>query len=252
MITQNSPTILIPEAGSFVSFSDITRSEYLEKNSDPLSASNETNFYFPRPNSILFRPLSEDINYKNFYRLFRDIKLTLLLEVKQIQYWQEKFYSYNTFYSLSFVALEAVEYIKSLLGMSEIKVADLVDISRNTVRNWRNGQGAYPATVRKLFQVKHLISALHTTMKREKLNIWLYEPDDYDPSISRLERLGQPDGVVFLTKQANHLLFPPRPGKIPPQEMLVLESDLAMEEPGYAPNFYKTRTRLDDIKETKL
>lgn len=147
------------------------------------------------------------------------------------------------------VALEAVEYLKTLLGMSEIKVADLVDISRNTIRNWRNGQGAYPATVRKLFQVKHLISALHTTMKREQLNIWLYEPDDYDPSLSRLDRLAQPDGPALVARQASSFLFPSPPINLPPPAVLRRELErIELEEKGWmededTPRQYSARPR---------
>lgn len=233
MITQFTPIMQKYEDSNYGIFGDATRIEYRLMGGGWPTGSSRTDLV-----------LSDSV-----------MVATSVLRLKisdPIQNWGEMLNADDPSRSTGSVALEAVEYIKTLLGMSEIKVADLVDISRNTIRNWRNGQGAYPATVRKLFQVKHLISVLHTTMKREQLNIWLYEPDDYDPSLSRLERLGQPDGILLLTKQANHLVFPPRPGKIPPQEMLVLESDLAMEKPGYAPNFYKTRTRLDDIKETKL
>lgn len=233
MTTRFSPVAHKSEDSGSTVFGDVTRPEYRVLDGGRPTGSSGTDLVLPDPIVTTTVALRLNIRY-------------------QKQNWRENLNADYPPRSTGSVALEAVEYIKRLLKMSEIKVANLVDISRNTIRNWRNGQGAYPATVRKLFQVKHLISALHTTMTRERLNIWLYEPDDYNPNLSRLERLGQPEGVGFLTKQANHLLFPPRPGKMPPQEMLVLESDLAMEEPGYAPNFYKTRSRYDDLMEKEL
>lgn len=143
---------------------------------------------------------------------------------------------------LNIVALKAVDRLKFLLEFSESKVAEIVGVSRNTIRNWRNGQGAYPNTTNKLFQVSHLISALNSVMNQRQMLAWLNEPDD-DPALSRLERLRKLDGVSSLTRQANDLLFPPRPGKIPPQDMLVLESDMDVEPSVYAPNIYKVRNR---------
>lgn len=139
-------------------------------------------------------------------------------------------------------ALKAVDKLKYLLTFSESKVAAIVGVSRNTIRNWRKGQGAYPNTTNKLFQVSHLISALNSVMNQRQMLAWLNEPDD-DPALSRLERLRKSDGVSSLTRQANDLLFPPRPGKIPPQDMLVLESDMDVEPSVYAPNIYKVRSR---------
>ena len=143
---------------------------------------------------------------------------------------------------LNKVALKAVDKLKSLLKFSESEVAELAGISRNTIRNWRKGQGAYPSTTNKLFQISHFISALNTVMNQKKMLTWLNESGD-DPALSRLEQLRQSDGVFSVTRQANHLLFPPRPGKIPPQDMLVLESDFDAEPSVYAPNLYKPRSR---------
>lgn len=143
---------------------------------------------------------------------------------------------------LNIAALKAVDRLKFLLEFSESKVAAIVGVSRNTIRNWRKGQGAYPNTTNKLFQVSHLISALNSVMNQRQMLAWLNEPDD-DPALSRLERLRKSDGVSSLTRQANDLLFPPRPGKVPPQDMLVLESDMDVEPSVYAPNIYKVRNR---------
>ena len=251
MITQFAPVIQKSEDGNSGVFGDVTRSEHRVLDGGWQTGSGRTDLVSPESYPIFSISPEENLGY--YHRLFMTANSILELYIRDQKHnWREMLNIDHPSYSTGSVALEAVEYLKSLLKMSEITVANLVDISRNTIRNWRNGQGAYPSTVRKLFQVKHLISALHTTMTRERLNIWLYEPDDYNPNLSRLGRLGQPDGVGFLTKQANHLLFPPRPGKMPPQEMLVLESDLAMEEPGYAPNFYKTRSRYDDLREKEL
>lgn len=143
---------------------------------------------------------------------------------------------------LNEVALKAVDNIKSLLKISEGEVAELAEISRNTIRNWRKGQGAYPSTTDKLFKISHLISALSSVMNQNRMLTWLNESDG-NSALSRLEQLRQSDGVSSVTRQANHLLFPPRPGKIPPQDMLVLESDLDDESSVYAPHLYKPRSR---------
>ena len=138
--------------------------------------------------------------------------------------------------------IQAVDKLKLLLKISESKVAKLAGISRNTIRNWRKGLGAYPSTTNKLFELLHLISALNTVMDQKQMLTWLNKSGD-DPALSRLEQLRQSDGVSSVTRQADHLLFPPRPGKIPPQDMLILESDFDAEPSVYAPHLYKPRSR---------
>lgn len=172
---------------------------------------------------------------------------TLLLEADRQwalpeHIWRHSFHLDTDDTKLNIMALKAVDKLKSLLKFSESEVAELVEVSRNSIRNWRKGQGAYPSTTNKLFQISHLISALNTVMNQKQMLTWLNESGD-DPALSRLEQLRQSDGVSSVTRQANHLLFPPRPGKIPPQDMLVLESDFDAEPSVYAPNIYKPRSR---------
>lgn len=151
---------------------------------------------------------------------------------------------------LSKEALKAVDKLKYLLKFPESKVAELVDISRNSIRNWRKGQGAYPNTTSKLFQIYHLISALDAIMNQEQILAWLNEPDNKNPSFSRLDILARPDGPALVSQQASHILFPPPPGSLPsPDELrkelerIDLEEQGWMEEHGEVPHRYSARPR---------
>lgn len=231
MTTQFTPVIQMPEDSNYGSFGDATRSEYRVLDGGWPTGSSRTDLVLPDP-LVIDTNSALELN-------FRD----------QIRNWREIF---NTDYpplSSGSAALEAVEYIKRLLKMSEIKVADLVDISRNTIRNWRNGQGAYPSTVRKLFQVKHLIAALDSTMTQNQMSVWLNEVDDNDPRLSRLDRLAQPEGPALVAQQASSFLFPSPPGHLPPPAVLRRELEhLELEEKGWieyedSPRQYSARPR---------
>lgn len=146
-------------------------------------------------------------------------------------------------------AIKAVNKLKFLLKISEDQLAKLVDISRNSIRNWRNGQGAYPNTTSKLFQISHLISALNSIMTQEQMLAWLNEPDNKNPSFTRLDTLAQPDGPASVSQQASHILFPPPPRSLPSPdelrkelELIDLEEQLWME-PRESPRQYSARPR---------
>lgn len=146
-------------------------------------------------------------------------------------------------------AIKAVDKLKFLLKISEDKVAKLVGISRNSIRNWRNGQGAYPNTTSKLFQISHLIYALNSIMKQEQMLAWLNEPDNKNPSFSRLDILAQPDGPASVSQQASHILFPPPPSFLPSPDELRKELErIDLEEQGWMeyeedPRQYSARPR---------
>ena len=147
-------------------------------------------------------------------------------------------------------ALKAVDRLKFLLAFSESKVAEIVGVSRNSIRNWRKGQGAYPNTTNKLFQVSHLISALKSVMNQRQMLAWLNEPDNKNPSFTRLDILARPDGPALVSQQASHILFPPPPGSLPsPDELrkelerIDLEEQGWMEEHGEVPRRYSARPR---------
>lgn len=218
------------EDSNYGIFGDTTRSEYRVMGDGRPTGSSRTDFV-----------LSDSVMVANsiLWLRIRDRKRN----------WREVLNADDTSRSTGTVALKAVEYIKTLLGMSEIKVADLVDISRNTIRNWRNGQGAYPSTVRKLFQVKHLISALDSTMTQNQISVWLNGEDDNDPRLSRLDRLAQPDGPALVARQASSFLFPSPPGNLPPPAVLRRELErIELEEKGWmededTPRQYSARPR---------
>ncbi len=247
MITQFAPIMQKPEDSVYDIFDDTTLSKNREMNSDPPTDSSGADLVLPK--SFLIFSISPKANVV-YYGLVMVANSGLELDIRdRMQNWLVMLNADYPSRSTGSVALEAVEYIKTLLGMSEIKVADLVDISRNTIRNWRNGQGAYPSTVRKLFQVKHLISALDSTMTQNQLSGWLNGEDDNDPRLSRLDRLAQPDGPALVARQASSFLFPPPPGNLPPPAVLHRELErIELEEKGWmededTPRQYSARPR---------
>lgn len=230
MTTRFSPVAHKSEDSGSTVFGDVTRPEYRVLDGGRPTGSSGTDLVLP--DTIVTATIALRLNIRY-----------------QKQNWRENLNADYPPRSTGSVALEAVEYIKRLLKMSEIKVADLVDISRNTIRNWRNGQGAYPATVRKLFQVKHLVSALDSTMTQNQMSVWLNEVDDNDPRLSRLDRLAQPDGPALVAQQASSFLFSSPPGKLPPPAVLRRELEhLELEEKGWmeyedSPRQYSARPR---------
>lgn len=232
MIIQFTSITQKPEDSLPDIFGDATPSEYRGLGSGPPSDSNRTVLFFPITCLVLSPSSQTDAV---FYSPVKPIKF-LGLDIRDwTQTWQKNLLFDNPVSSLSLMALKATEYIKTMLKMSEIKVAKLVGVSRNTFRNWRNGQGVYPSTTRKLFQVKHLISALNSVMAQDQMSIWLNGADDDDPSLTRLDRLAQPDGPALVAQQASSLLFPPPPGNLPPPAALRRELErIELEEKGWA------------------
>lgn len=152
-------------------------------------------------------------------------------------------------YSVVSEPMQAVDELKFLLKISENKVAKLAGISRSIIRNWRKGQGAYSNTTSKLFQILHLIYALNSVMKQEQMLAWLNEPDNKNPSFTRLDILAQPDGPASVSQQASHFLFPPPPSSLPSPDELRKELELidleeqTWMEPGESPRQYSARPR---------
>lgn len=251
MTTQLASVIQKPEDSLSGIFGDATRSEYQEMDSSPSGDFTGTVLLFSEPHLILSPPSQADTIYKiYYYSLFKTTNSVLLLDIRnRIQNWQEMLLPDDPVDSRNLMALRATEYIKTMLRMSEIKIATLVEVSRNTIRNWRNGQGVYPSTTRKLFQVKHLISALNSVMTQDQMSIWLNGADDDDPSLTRLDRLAQPDGPALVAQQASSLLFPPPPGNLPPPAALRRELErIELDEKGWveyedAPHQFSARLR---------
>lgn len=247
MTTQFAPAIQKPEDSFFGTFSDAIRSEYREMDSGPPSDLGEAILFFLETYPNLSPPSQTDIV---FYSLVKATNSILSLDIRYlIQRWQELPFPDNPVDSFSTVALRAVEYIKTQLRMSEITVARLVGVSRNTIRNWRNGQGVYPSTTRKLFQVKHLLSALNSVMTQDQMSVWLNGADDDDPLLTRLDRLAQPDGPALVAQQASFLLFPMPPGNLPLPAALRRELErIELDEKGWveyedAPHQFSARPR---------
>ena len=235
MTTQFAPPIQKPVDSLSYIFSDATPLEYLEVESGTRNDPSGTDLISPVSFIISIKYSRVDAVYNTNYIPVKTIKFVLPLDRNLIQNWQKLLLPNNSDDSSNLMALRATEYIKTMLRMSEIKIAKLVEVSRNTIRNWRNGQGVYPSTTRKLFQVKHLISALNSVMTQDQMSIWLNGADDDDPSLTRLDRLAQPDGPALVAQQASSLLFPPPPGNLPPPAALRRELErIELEEKGWA------------------
>ncbi len=217
----------------------------------------DTNYLFGIPYTILSEGLWEDTGSDfaktEYISQAITVSVTVSFEVSKYHRWTKSWrdeLSLDAKNKLNEEALKAVEELKLLLKISEKNLAKLVDISRNSFRNWRNGQGAYPSTTSKLFQILHLISALKLVMSQRQMLAWLNEPDNKNPSFTRLDILSQPDGPALVSQQASHILFSPPPGSLPsPDELrkelerLDLEEQGWVEEYGEVPRRYSARPR---------
>lgn len=140
-------------------------------------------------------------------------------------------------------ALSAVRQLMEILGLAESGVADLAGVSRNSIRNWRHGRDAYPATVTHLFHVASLISALDSSMGRERLVIWLNETADGERS--RWDLLSDPDGPAAIAREASQILFSRPQSTLPSPELLELEPEAEYEDSVYSPEAFSSRPRRD-------
>jgi len=140
-------------------------------------------------------------------------------------------------------ALSAVTKLMDILNMSESRVAELAGVSRNSVRNWRHGQDAYPATVARLFQISSLIGALERAAGRDRLETWLNESSA--GSLSRRDLLSEPDGPAALAREAAPMLFIQPPSTLPSRELLGVEPELEAEDRDseFAPQAFVARPR---------
>lgn len=118
--------------------------------------------------------------------------------------------------------VHAVDRLMEALTLSEVRVAELAGISRNSIRNWRNGQDAYPATVKRLLQLANLVSSLESSLGRQTLAMWLEGRGR--GVMSRRELLAEPDGPTAVARQAAEILFGMPDSALPALELLELES----------------------------
>jgi len=102
---------------------------------------------------------------------------------------------------------DAVDSIKTILGIKDADVATLLDVSRRTLTNWRNGQAAYDSSTRRLRTVRTLITHLQSALGGdEELRLW-FEMDS-GIGISRLRTLSAgDDGYFMVLAQAEPILF---------------------------------------------
>ena len=138
-------------------------------------------------------------------------------------------------------ALSAVRQLMEILGLPESGVAELARVSRNSIRNWRHGQDAYPATVTHLFHVASLISALDHSMGRDRLVVWLNELADGQRT--RRDLLSDPDGPAAIAREASNALFSRPQSPLPPPELLQLEPEEEYDDSVYSPGAFSSRPR---------
>lgn len=145
--------------------------------------------------------------------------------------------------SLRTRSLSAINRLMDVLSMSESRVADIARVSRNSVRNWRNGHDVYPATVIRLLQISSLLGALEEALGRDGLLAWLAEPED--GSRPRRALLAEPEGPASLAKAAAGILFQRPASTLPPQHLLGEDPELADERDAseYAPHAFAARQR---------
>lgn len=141
--------------------------------------------------------------------------------------------------ALSKRALDAMDYLRARLNLSTTAVADLARISRNTVSNWKQGRDAYPATVRRLFQIANLLEAAESTLGSDAFASWLAEPRD---GVMRSEWLARDDGPEVLGADIAAMVFA-RPTTLLPDRSTLLEDEEEFEPPTYAPELFEATPR---------
>jgi hypothetical protein len=104
--------------------------------------------------------------------------------------------------------LNAIDDIRTTLGIAESAAANLVRVARNTLASWRRGErDPYPATVRTIFEVHSVVAAANALLGTDGARQWFHE---FVGDQTRLESLGTEGGVAALTAQLRGDLFPRR------------------------------------------
>lgn len=102
-------------------------------------------------------------------------------------------------------ALKAIADLGVWLGKSEQEVAQLAGFARRSIPNWRAGQGAYPKTVRGLFELHALVRGLVRQMGLPNTVEWLHDQDS--TGTTRWDLLGTGEGRQDLLREARTVLF---------------------------------------------
>lgn len=96
---------------------------------------------------------------------------------------------------------EAVQWILDATGLSEVRVAELLDVKqRHTVRNWKAGKPIKEASMRRLVETRDILRrAQRWHPQRHDLVAWLHMPDaDSGVSPATLLARGEFDKARFL------------------------------------------------------
>ena len=107
--------------------------------------------------------------------------------------------------SLADRALFAISDLQMWLAIGQDQVAALADFAPRNVKNWREGTGPYPATVRQLFDLRALIGAIVEVKGVNQTRLWIHEPDLSGKS--RYDSLSDKEGLLKVLNEARHLFF---------------------------------------------
>jgi transcriptional regulator with XRE-family HTH domain len=125
-------------------------------------------------------------------------------------------------------ALAAVARIRTALRVTEEHAASMVGIARGSVRNWRQGKASpYPATVRRLFEVDALVTALSVTLG-DTLPLWLQARNA--SGVTRIETLAELGGSAHLMDEVSSILFPTQSARLLPSADELNSDDLTSSE----------------------
>lgn len=124
-------------------------------------------------------------------------------------------------------ALAAVTDLQQWLAIGQDQVAALAGYAPRSVKNWRDGMGPYPSTVRRLFDVHALVGSLTRTMGTESARLWL--ADTGSGEVSRRDRFVDDAGLRTVITEATVTLF--EPSTVPPLHDLDFEEEAPVEIP---------------------
>jgi transcriptional regulator with XRE-family HTH domain len=125
-------------------------------------------------------------------------------------------------------AIAALARIRTALRVTEEQAAAMVGIARGSVRNWRQGKASpYPATVRRLFEVDALVTALSVTLG-DSLPVWLQARNA--SGATRMATLAEPGGSAHLMDEVSSILFPTQSVRLLPSADELDTDDLTSGE----------------------
>lgn len=129
---------------------------------------------------------------------------------------------------VSAASVSAVDDLAEWLHLTDSQVAQLGNVSRRTLGNWRNAGGAYGSSSRHLLAVHAFVSQLVAVQGIERTRLWLALGTD--DGTDRVARIGQgAEGLRHVLALAEPLLFPTLQGP----RRLVDDEDLeAFGQPG--------------------